>query len=99
MSPERPAHQSILQWELKGPEDQLCICTSPSGGQHQHFQRGMSLPRKQEMDSNLVAVMSVFWLSTTAEELWVWVPDSLIQAESEVGRGSHISQAPLPCAI
>lgn len=96
MSPEKPAHQSILQWELKGPEEHLCICTSPSGGQHQHFQSGMSLSRKQEMGLNLVAVMSVFWLSTTAEELRVRVPDSLIRAESEVG---HIPQAPLPCAI
>lgn len=85
MSPERPAHQSILQWELKGPKEKLCICTSPSGGQHQHFQRGMSLPQKQEMGLNLVTVMSVFWLSATAEELRVRVPDSLIQAEAEVG--------------
>lgn len=59
----------------------------------------MDLPQKQEMGLNLVTVMSVFWLSATAEELRVRVPDSLIQAEAEVGRGSHIPQAPLPCAI
>lgn len=53
---------------------------------HLHFQRGMSLSRKQEMGLNLVAVMSVFWFSATAEELRVRVPDSLIQAESEVGK-------------